>query len=299
MARYPIFDPTLLAGITLVDIPDAEVIIRDRMVRVKNLWTYYDPPMGAVYDVENTEFDPIKITMEAATSFEINALSRINAFGEATTTAFGWGDNLDAIASRYPGGVPRQPGETDERYRRRIWLSPNSLSSAGAMGTFEFWALTALPEARDASEYVMRPSLRDPPTVVVTLLMEGPNPFPTEDQRLVVYNKLHEVQIKPLTDTISVVAPTVTESPYIVDVWLYPAAPKEETLNAIRAALVLRADETRYLGEDQTIAGVIRAAKVPGVQNVKVLNPVEDIAANPRRVTIVTSITVNYRGRAE
>lgn len=299
MARYPVFDPALLGDLTLVDIPSAEEIIRDRMLRVKELWTFYDPPLGAVYDVEGTEFDPIKIIMEAATSFEINALSRINAFGEATTLAFGWGPNLDAIATRYPGGVPRQPGESDTRYRRRIWLSPNSLSSAGAQGTFEFWALTALAGARDVSEHIMRPSLRDPPTVVITVLMEGPDPIPSENDRFAVYAKLSEVMIKPMTDAISVVAPIVIDTAYDVDVWLYPAAPLEETMAAINAALAQRAADTYYLGEDQTRAGIVRVAKLAGVQNIIVNSPAEDIKVSLRSVGKVSRITATYKGRAE
>ena len=70
--------------------------------------------------------------------------------------AFGSGSDLDAIASRYPGGVPRLADEPytiagDDRYRRRIWLSPNVLSPHGTAEAYIFWALTADAALRDAS----------------------------------------------------------------------------------------------------------------------------------------------------
>jgi hypothetical protein len=142
--RFPDITLAAFKPITLVEIPDEEVIIAGRMAKVKERWAVYDPPMAAQYDVEGLEFDPIKITMEAGAAYEMNALTRINQMGRATTLAFAWGDNLDAIASRYPGGVPRLPEETysagadpgekeakDNRYRRRIWLAPNALAASG------------------------------------------------------------------------------------------------------------------------------------------------------------------------
>ena len=76
---------------------------------------------------------------------------RVNQAARSITLAYAIGTDLDAIASRYPGGVPRLPSESDDRYRRRIWLSPNTLSPHGTAEAYEFWALTALPALRDVT----------------------------------------------------------------------------------------------------------------------------------------------------
>ena len=175
--RYSPIDPTTLGPLTLVQVPDKEALLATRMASVKAFWTFYDPPFGAQYDVENLEFDPIKISQEAGVSQEINALSFVNAMGRSTTLAFGFGDNLDAIATRFPGGVPRlnkglANQETDARYAYRIWLSSNAYSTAGAALAYVFQALTAVASLRDVTATLQRASLEDTSTVVVTCLAD-------------------------------------------------------------------------------------------------------------------------------
>lgn len=311
MSRYPILDPTTLGRLTLVDVPDEEAVIRARMLRFKSLWAESDPPLGALYDVEGTEFDPIKINQEVNASFEVNLIARLNAFGEATSLSHGWGTNLEVIASRYPGGVPKQAGEGDERYRRRIWLSSNAFSTAGAEKAYEFWAMTAQPVLRDVSVTVSRPTLNDVPTLVITGLREGPTGIPTTAELLTVHTFLHEPDIKPRTDVVTVVAPVVIDLTYDLDVWLYPFADKDATLATMRTALEKLADDTFFLGEDQTRFAIAAAAKTVGVQNIVIKSPVADMPMSPRQVGRVpytvnvdgsrnysASILLNYRGRA-
>ena len=130
---------------------DADKIIANRMGRFKTLWKQYDPPNGAQYDVGELEFDPIKITQENSAYFELMLRDRVNQAARAVTLAFAVGADLDAIASRYPGGVPRLLDERDEHYKRRVWHSPNVLSPHGTAESYVFWALTADPTLHDAS----------------------------------------------------------------------------------------------------------------------------------------------------
>ena len=63
-----------------------------------------------------------------------------------------------------------RPSGTDERYRRRIWLSPNTLSAHGTAEAYEFWALTAEPALRDVT--AIRSVQHDYyPTILITCLM--------------------------------------------------------------------------------------------------------------------------------
>ena len=63
---------------------------------------------GAQYDVGQLEFDPIKIKAERLAFFEALLRDRVNQAARGVTCSIWHGSNLDAIASRYPGGVPRQ-----------------------------------------------------------------------------------------------------------------------------------------------------------------------------------------------
>jgi phage-related baseplate assembly protein len=146
---------------------DTEKIIFDRMQQFKALWAKYDPPNAAQYDVDLLEFDPIKIQAELEAFFELLVRDRVNQAARAVTMAFAVGSDLDAIASRYPYGVPRlqydakgnvltqaqitagalvASTEKDAAYRTRLWNSPSILSLNGpGQATYEsyvFWALS-------------------------------------------------------------------------------------------------------------------------------------------------------------
>ena len=305
MSRFPVIDPANYPELTLVDIPDEETIIRARLLKVKERWTQHDPPFGAEYDVENTEFDPIVIVEEAGTSFEMNALTRLNQFGRATTLALGWGDNLDAIASRYPTAPVRQEGETDERYRRRIWLSVDLFNTAGAAGGYIQTALTALPGARDASAVKIRAHLRDDPVVHLTVMMEGPEPKPTLTELNLVRTVLAQEEIGPLTDIVSVQAPTVIDVKLDADVWLFPVAPAEDVMAKVRTSVDAMVEKQRFLGYDFTENAFSAALEQPGVANAhgRLISarttPKGDVLVSPRELVRVTSIELRYMGRTE
>ena len=158
MSRLSVINLAELGRMLVLESISTENILNSRMQRFKALWMQYDPPNGAQYDVGDLEFDPIKITQENSTFFEMTLRDRVNQAARAVTLAFGVGTDLDAIASRYPGGVPRLdtnndgiPDERDDRYKRRVWHSPNVLSPHGTAESYVFWALTADPTLHDAS----------------------------------------------------------------------------------------------------------------------------------------------------
>src|SRR5215475_5334491 len=151
MSRFPVVAINQLSRMQVLETIDTDAIIGARMAKLVELWREADPPAGAVYDVGMLEFDPLKINQECATYFELMLRDRVNQAARAVTLAFAVGSDLDAIASRYPGGLPRLPNETDDRYRRRIQLSPNALTPHGTGEAYEFWALTADGSLRDAS----------------------------------------------------------------------------------------------------------------------------------------------------
>jgi len=298
--RFSPVDPNTLPMISLVEIPDVEVLIKTRMLETKKRWEFYDPPMGALYDVENLEFDPIKIVHEAGASSELNALSFVNAMGKATTLAFAVGGDLDALASRYPNGVPRlidalgNP-ESDDRYRYRIWLSSNAFSTAGSALAYVFQALTAVPELRDATAICRRDSFEHEPQVIITCLLEGPDPIPSTDQILAVRARCTDKSIGPLTDVVSVVAAQVISVDYRVRVWFYLGADRAASLAAINAAIAKMIDNQKYLGFSNTLAAVYAACEQYGVSNTIIDEPGGDVMADETQVVLVNSVTIDAR----
>jgi len=296
--RISVLLPANLQPMQVLEDIDVEQIITDRMVRFKELWALHDPPVAAQYDVEELEFDPIKINQEACAYFELLLRDRVNQAARSITLAYAIGTDLDAIASRYPGGVPRLPNESDDRYRRRIWLSPNTLSPHGTAEAYEFWALTALPALRDVT--AIRSVMHDYyPTILVTCLMDSvANPKPSDEQLVQVRLYIQNLSRQGLTDVVSVNPPKIMEIEYEVAVWLYPGAIHDQILARVDANLQALVAEQFWLGHDHSLTAIHAACQMGGVHHVDVLSPTETITVPSDWVVVVTKITVTLAGRA-
>ena len=297
--RISVLLPANLQPMIVLEDIDVETILADRMARLKVLWASYDPPSAAQYDVEQLEFDPIKINQEASTYFELLLRDRVNQAARSITLAYAIGTDLDAIASRYPGGVPRLEGESDERYRRRIWLSPNTLSPHGTAEAYEYWALTALPELRDVT--AIRSVQHDYyPTILITCLMglDQASPSPTQEQLVTIRSYIQSLSRQGLTDVISVNPPKVKEIAYTVEVWLYPGTSADQSAIKIYENLTKLVTEQYWLGHDHTHTAIHAACSIPGVHHVDIVSPADDVLIPLDWVIKVSGIFVNLAGRA-
>jgi phage-related baseplate assembly protein len=296
--RISVILPANLQPMQVLEKLDVEAILAARMARLKQLWQYYDPPAAAQYDVEKLEFDPIKINQEACSYFELLLRDRVNQAARSVTLAYAIGTDLDAIASRYPGGVPRLDGESDDRYRRRIWLSPNTLSPHGTAEAYEYWALTALPALRDvtAIRYVMHDYY---PTILITCLMEPPAaPKPSDEQLVGIRAYIQSLSRMGLTDVISVNPPKIRETQYRLHVWLYPGTAQDQTINKIVANIATLVNDQYWLGHDHTHTAIHAACRITGVHHVDILEPEKDVFVPLDWIVRVTNLSVTFAGRA-
>ena len=282
----------------------------------------YDPPNGAQYDVGELEFDPIKITQENSTFFELMLRDRVNQAARAVTLAFAVGADLDAIASRYPGGVPRLPDESDDHYKRRIWHSPNVLSPHGTAESYVFWALTADPTLHDASATTTEGTGK----VYVTIMAESGsvanvawtrnvdpltglflstkvelvvNPVPTLQQIIDVRKYILDEARRGLTDEIITLAPTVVRTNYKVRIWLFPNVSVDLTIEAIEKALAALIEKQRWIGYDHSRMAIDAALAQPGVHHAIIDEPLKDVMVSERGVVQVGSVEVRLVGRME
>ena len=297
--RISILLPANLQPMIVLEEIDTEAILAARMQRLKALWASYDPPLAAQYDVDMLEFDPIKINQEASTYFELMLRDRVNQAARSITLAYAIGTDLDAIASRYPGGVPRLEGESDERYRRRIWLSPNTLSPHGTAEAYEYWALTALPELRDVT--AIRSVQHDYyPTILITCLMglDSVDPKPSQEQLVIIRSYIQSLSRQGLTDVISVNPPKIMEIEYVIDVWLYPGSTPDQAIDKITANLGKLIEDQYWLGHDHSHTAIHAACALSGVHHVDIIEPAEDVAVDLDWIVKVSGVTIRLAGRA-
>jgi phage-related baseplate assembly protein len=296
--RISILVPANLQPMIVLQPLDAESILGNRMTRFKQLWAYYDPPAAAQYDVENLEFDPIKINQELCTYFELMIRDRVNQAARSVTLAYAIGTDLDAIATRYPGGMPRLDGESDDRYRRRIWLSPNTLSPHGTAEGYEFWALTALPALRDVT--AMRSVQIDYyPTILITCLMEPPaEPNPSDEQLIAIRTYIQDLSRQGLTDVISVNPPKVMNIDYDIAVWLYPGASWPQIQTNITNNLSKLINDQYWLGHDHSLMAINSQCAMSGVHHIDIVSPAENVMVPMDWIVRVRNIYVTLAGRA-
>ena len=297
--RISILLPANLQPMVVLQEIDTEDILSARMQRLKALWASYDPPLAAQYDVEGLEFDPIKINQEASTYFELMLRDRVNQAARSVTLAYAIGSDLDAIATRYPGGIPRLEGESDDRYRRRIWLSPNTLSPHGTAEAYEYWALTALPALRDVT--AIRHVAHDYyPTILITCLMgaEYADPKPSQEQLVIIRSYIQSLSRQGLTDVISVNPPKVKEIEYVIDVYLYPGSSPDQVLTKIEGNLEKLILDQYWLGHDHNHTAIHAACALSGVHHIHVVEPAEDVNVDLDWIVKVTGVTLRLAGRA-
>jgi phage-related baseplate assembly protein len=326
--RFSVIRPELLPPMAVLETISTEQLITDRMIKLVELWAANDPPNAAQYDVGGLEFDPIRINQELNAYFELLVRDRVNQAARAVTLAFSVGNDLDAIGSRYPYGMPRNNGEDDDSYRRRIWLSPSILSLNGpGQATFEsyvFWAMsapmfagdvplkhaTALTVPGTGMVYIpIMSSAIDNPTMQWTqssdgnvwMLQPGSRPVPTSTQVSAVYEFITapDTARKGLTDVINVVPPKV--SPVTIDVrlWLFPGVDKATLMSTIAQAVGNMITALRWLGADLTILALQGALAQAGVYNTKIIAPIADTIVNVDGVVNIVTATLRYMGTGE
>jgi len=312
-SRFSVVNLAQLGRMQVLETVNTEAILANRMAKFKALWAVSDPPQAAQYDVENLEFDPIKIQHETNTFFELMLRDRVNQAARSVTLAFAVGSDLDAIASRYPGGVPRLPSESDDRYRQRVWLSPNPLTAHGMGDSYSFWALTALNGAlRDATAT----TIPGQPNVTITVMLDGPpvttvrtggvlqvgpfpNPTPSDDQIGQTFLYVNDQTRRGITDVVRVNKPKIVNVDYNIKLTLFRTWDFTIVRETVISALADLIESQRWLGFSHTHMAIDAACDQPGVMNVEIVSPADDVVvADLHSCVRVNSVTVELAGFA-
>lgn len=327
MPRLGVIELSQLPAFQVLETIDSDAIITARMSQLVLVWQHYDPPNMAQYDVGNLEFDPIRINQECSTYFETLVRDRVNQACRAVTLAFAVGGNLDAIASRYPGGMPRMtttntPGltanESDDAFRTRIWLSPNTLSPNGTYESYTFYGFTAATNAGSPLRDCQITAQPGDPDIFMTVMADGspitalqtngvynglfsaaPSPAPSSSliQSIFQYITADGEGRKATTDVLHVNPPKIKYINYAIRVILYPGWDQDSTMQALYPALAALLESQRYIGFSHTLAAIDAALKVSGVFNVLIDSPTADVIVDTQTTVVVQSVTLSYGGR--
>lgn len=299
MSQFSAIDLEKLPAPDVIDRLDFEEILSELLDNLKENY----PEFSA--DVES---DPVYKILEVSAYRELKLRAEINDRIKALLLAYARGPDLDHISATYyrlprelisegdENAIPPIPPvyENDDRLRYRSQISYEGYSTAGPEGSYIFHTLAASPFVKDAS--VDSPS---PGVVVVTVLSSEGAGEASVGLLDIVSTYLNDKTIRPLTDQVLVQSANVF--PFVVRAELILFSGPDEAVveKAALKALNEYLEARHRLGHDITLSGLYAALHQPGVQQVNLLEPTQNIPMLRSEVAWNTDINITVGGRGE
>ena len=272
-----------------------EIIVDEMLLNFRNAQPDYD---------QITESDPVYILLEQAAYRELTLRQRINDAARDVMLAFAQGHNLDHLGAYF--GVKRKiiqeavddpispiPEilEDDERFKLRIQLSVEALTTAGSIGSYKFHGLSASPKVKDIS--VTSPA---PGDVVITVLSTEADGVADDELLNLVDATLNADDVRPLTDHVIVQNAAITSYALEADLYFYPGPDPKVALQAAETATLAYVRQHHRLGHDIPHSGLYNSLHQEGVQRVEILQPIASLVIDAHQSAFCLKITLNNKG---
>ena len=258
------------------------------------------------------ESDPVVILLELAGYRELLLRQRINEASRALMLAYAGGSDIDHLAANV--GLERLDDETDDRLRDRVQLGFYLAATAGPAGAYKLHTLNVSADVLDVHVWMPAPGevqvvvlarQTAPEDATETELQRGVVAFGTDDEWIIarsdgdlmnqIRDVLNQEETRPLTDSVVVRTPEIIECVVQAELTLYPGPDADlllaESLTALNDYLL----SVRRPAHDLTMAGIIDALVVPGVQNVKLIEPAADIVAADSQMPLCSEIYISIQ----
>ncbi|MES9873157.1 MAG: baseplate J/gp47 family protein [Candidatus Sedimenticola sp. 6PFRAG7] len=297
-----------MSGFSAIDLsrlPAPDVVeqldFEDLLQRIKADFSERTPKLAAVLDLES---EPLVKLIESAAYTALHLRQRVNDAARSVMLAYALGTDLDNLAALFgverllidEGDADANPPipatyEDDERLRRRIQLSLEGHTTAGPVGSYLFWGLSADSKARDIG--VASP---EPGQVLITVLSTEGDGKPDQALLDAVSATLNHEDVRPLTDQVQVQAAEVIDYTLRADLTFYAGPDSAVVLQAAEQAVRDYINEHHRLGHDITRSGLYAALHQAGVQNVVINSPAEDIEVAPHQAAHCNALHINAGG---
>lgn len=284
MSRFSAIDLSLLAPPQLIETISFENILAAHKAYVTEQWDALRvarPSLPAL-DTLGLETEPITIILEVLAYRETLLRSLVNDKARGLLLAYAIGTDLEHLGALYE--VAKMPGESDERYRRRIQLAPEAFSVAGPAGAYEFHALSVSLDIDDAHAY-------SPSDGRVTVVLAGKNGAEVSDEIVrAVVDKFDRNDLVPLTDNVAVVKAERVFYDLALDL-VIKRGPDPQTIKLGSDAAVRRYAAERYrIGAEVYGVGVTAAAKVGGVEDV--ISAFDRVVCSDRQIPVLRDLAI-------
>jgi len=245
------------------------------------------------------ESEPLYKWAEICAYRELNLRQKINDGARAVTLATATGADLDNV---FPAAVkrkvltPAQPNafppiaavlENDTDYRQRKQLAIEGLSSAGSRGAYKFHALSAHPSVKDVA--VDRP---EGGVVRISVLSREGNGSTNAEVLAAVEQALNAETVRPLCDTVQLQSTDILEYQISAEIIFFDGPDRQLALDAANNAINQYINNQHRNGYQITRSGIHAALHQPGVQNVVLNNPAQNINVGDTQAAYCTSVYI-------
>lgn len=289
-------DMTLLPAPAVVETLSFEAIFQERLATFQA----YCTAEGVDYTLI-LESDPAIKLLEIMSYQEVLMRQRINDAAKACMLAYATKTDLDNLGANFqvarlivtPEDLDAVPPvaavyEDDERFRERIQLAPEGITTAGPVDSYRYHALSASAEVADVG--IDSPI---PGTVRITVLSTDPSGVPTEALLETVRTALNGEKIRPLCDSVPVQAPEIFETAIEATLYRKEGAAGDVAVVNARTALDRWLIKVRRLGAGLPHSGIDAALHQPGMSRVEITVPPAGILCNKTQWVRVTAIKLN------
>ncbi|MFC3873807.1 baseplate assembly protein [Neisseria musculi] len=212
--------------------------------------------------------------------------------GQISNLLTAFSDGLEVKAANLTVPAGGADVESDEAYRKRILLAPESFSVAGPVGAYEYFARRVNPAICDVYVDNKKTASGEPigGQVQVTVLIK--NGLPSEELMREVAHSLSHERVRPLCDTVTVAAPAAVDYALDAELVLFTGTNPAEAVAAAEAAwAAYEAGRREQLGRDIVPLDIQTALKVAGVYNV-VLHRLPLTVVKPDQWARCTSVRI-------
>ena len=260
------------------------------------------PDGAAVIDLES---EPVVKLLEVCAYREMLQRARYNDEARALMLAYATGADLDHIGVTYydeprlvvtpanPLATPPAPAvlESDDNYRSRLALKPESYSVAGPRDAYLFHALSASGQVKSAA--VTRPYAGTVEVFILSALGDG---VPDDALLATVAAALNDETVRPLSEEVIVSPAAVVNYTLDIALTLFTGPAGEVVTQDADAALGAFAAAHHTLDGDIIRSAIDAAAHRPGVKKVVINSPSADIVCGQSQAPYCTGITVTIAG---
>ena len=199
-------------------------------------------------------------------------------------------DGVTAANTTVPAGGADE--ESDDAYRERILLAPESFSVAGPVGAYEYFARRVNPVICDVHGGNLKTAGGEPVGGQVRVTVLTKNGLPSSELIGEVQRALSDERVRPLCDTVTVAAPAVVDYTLDAELVLFTGTNTAEVLAAAKQAWAdYEARRRGKLGLDIVPLDIQTALKVAGVYNVVLKKPVLTVV-QPDQWARCTSVNI-------